>query len=150
MPAPVYRGQGNAAFRSERQESTLKRGQTVPYDVNGAPAINPAGRTLSVYISDLPAAVTTEPLLRVLLTDDWTMTGGAAEADAAATAEAVFPIKEDGVQIGTVTFAAASTTGTVSFSDSTVSSGTLFDIFPPAVTDATLDDVSITLTLTLS
>lgn len=149
-PAPIYRGQGNATFRSERRDTTLKRGQTVPYDVNGAPTINPASRTLSVYIADLAAAVTTEPLLRVLLTDDWTMTGGAAKADADATAEAVFPIKEDGVQIGAVTFAAAATTGTVAFSDSTVASGALFDLFPPAVTDATLDNVSITLTLTLS
>ncbi|HKN44078.1 MAG TPA: hypothetical protein VJW23_09150 [Propionibacteriaceae bacterium] len=37
-PAPVYRSQGNTPFRSEKQNSQLKRGQTVPYDVNGAPA----------------------------------------------------------------------------------------------------------------
>lgn len=38
IAAPVYRSQGNNPFRSERQNSQLKRGQTVPYDVNGAPA----------------------------------------------------------------------------------------------------------------
>lgn len=37
MGAPIYRGQGNASFRSEHLDRTLKRGQIVPYDINGVP-----------------------------------------------------------------------------------------------------------------
>lgn len=36
--APVYRGQGNTAFTTDTRDKIVKRGQTVPYNVNGAPA----------------------------------------------------------------------------------------------------------------
>lgn len=35
---PLYRGQGNQAFEIVRPDGPVKRGQTVPYDVNGAPS----------------------------------------------------------------------------------------------------------------
>jgi hypothetical protein len=36
-PAPVYRGQANELFRTDRLNRAYARGQAVPYDVNGAP-----------------------------------------------------------------------------------------------------------------
>lgn len=36
-PTPIYRGQGNASFGSDKQDRVIYRGQTNPYDVNGAP-----------------------------------------------------------------------------------------------------------------
>lgn len=37
-PSPLVRGQGNEPFRTADPKSAAKRGQTIPYDVNGAPA----------------------------------------------------------------------------------------------------------------
>jgi hypothetical protein len=37
MRTPLYRGQGNRAFNTADARGAAKRGQTVPYDVNGAP-----------------------------------------------------------------------------------------------------------------
>lgn len=37
MSAPIARGQGNERFRTSTAIKAAKRGQTVPYDVNGAP-----------------------------------------------------------------------------------------------------------------
>jgi hypothetical protein len=34
---PLFRGQGNESFRTSDPRSAAKRGQTVPYNVNGAP-----------------------------------------------------------------------------------------------------------------
>jgi hypothetical protein len=36
-PAPVYRGQANAFFRTDKQDRSYARGQDVPYNINGAP-----------------------------------------------------------------------------------------------------------------
>lgn len=38
LPSPIARSQGNQLFRSEQQDKTLKRGQTTPYNNNGAPS----------------------------------------------------------------------------------------------------------------
>lgn len=37
-PKPIYRGQGNQPFQIARPDGPVQRGQTVPYDVNGAPS----------------------------------------------------------------------------------------------------------------
>ena len=37
---PLYRGQGNDVFRTSDPRSAAKRGQTVPYNVNGAPTVD--------------------------------------------------------------------------------------------------------------
>jgi len=36
-PRPIYRGQGNQPFEIARPDGPIQRGQTSPYDVNGAP-----------------------------------------------------------------------------------------------------------------
>jgi hypothetical protein len=36
--APIYRSQGNALFRTDAGSAIVKRGQDVPYNINGAPA----------------------------------------------------------------------------------------------------------------
>jgi len=36
-PAPTFRSQGNALFRTDQQVVNYRRGQEVPYDINGAP-----------------------------------------------------------------------------------------------------------------
>lgn len=146
---PLYRGQGNDVFRTADPRSAAKRGQTVPYDVNGSPTI-PADDPGSLYISiiDLPLADPTEPLVRYKLTDAYVFAGGgAADAAVAATSSSVFRIRKDGVQVGTVTFGAGASTGTIAFSDSSFPSGSVFELYPPVATDATLDWVSITLDL---
>lgn len=38
---PLYRGQGNVPFQTAHSVSAAKRGQVVPYDVNGAPSASP-------------------------------------------------------------------------------------------------------------
>jgi hypothetical protein len=55
----------------------------------------------------------------------------------------VFRIRKNGVQVGTVTFAAGATTGTIAFTDSTFPAGSLFELWPPSTIDAALDRVSI-------
>jgi hypothetical protein len=146
---PLFRGQGNQVFRTSDPRSAAKRGQTVPYDINGAPTptVIPPG-SLYLSIIDLPAADPAEPLVRMRFTDDYAFAvTGAADSAAAATLLSAFRIRKDGVQVGTVTFAAAGSTGTIAFSDSTFPDGSLFEVYPPATPDATLDQVSITLDL---
>jgi hypothetical protein len=36
-PAPIYRAQGNSLFRTDAGDTVTKRGQDVPYNINGAP-----------------------------------------------------------------------------------------------------------------
>jgi hypothetical protein len=37
MAGPIYRGQGNQPFKTNEAVRAARRGQTVPYDTNGAP-----------------------------------------------------------------------------------------------------------------
>lgn len=72
------------------------------------------------------------------------------ESDAvvAATASAVFLIKKNGTQVGTLTFAASGTTGTFASTGGTAVSfvaGDILEITAPSPQDATLSGVSITL-----
>lgn len=151
MPPPLslYRGQGNNPFNTSQPQSAAKRGQTVPYDVNGAPAGGAIGaRFLDISVTDLPSQSPTVPLLRFRLQQNWSFGAGVADSAIAATGSAVFSIRKNGSQVGTVTFAGS--TGTVAFVDSTFPSGSLFEIYPPATANATLDDVSITIGVTVS
>lgn len=73
--------------------------------------------------------------------------GSQAVAATAATAETVFSIQHDGVEVGTVTFAAAGTVGTfAAASEFTIAAGETFSIVAPSVQDATLADVTFTVT----
>lgn len=67
------------------------------------------------------------------------------DAETAATASCVFTLKKDGADIGTIGVAAAGTTGAVSISDSFFPAGSLLELFAPAVQDATLANVTITI-----
>lgn len=148
MANPLYRGQGNQPFNIADPRAAAKRGQVVPYDVNGSPTIpTPDPGSLLISIIDLPLADTAEPLVRFKFTDAYTFAGGVADAAVAVTGASAFRIRKNGVQVGTVTFAAAGTTGTVAFSDSSFPAGSVFEVYPPVATDATLDRVSITLDL---
>lgn len=74
------------------------------------------------------------------------LTGSQATAGVAATASTVFTIKVNGVAKGTVTFAASGTTGTFSFTSAvTLNPGDTISMVAPAVPDATLADIAITL-----
>jgi hypothetical protein len=145
-PSPIARSQGNILFRSEPQDRVLKRGQNVPYDVNGSPTSPPADPTyLAISIIDLPLADPADPLFELLvMLDTITFTGNESiSAGVAASAPTVFPILKNGAANGDVTITGGS--GVIALSDSSYAPGDLFSIYPPAVPDATLDLVRISL-----
>lgn len=67
------------------------------------------------------------------------------DADDAAAASAIFTLRKDGAGIGTIAVAAAGTGGTVAISDPALPAGSLLELFAPAVQDATLASVTITI-----
>jgi hypothetical protein len=145
-PAPIYRSQGNQQFRSEQRNTALKRGQSVPYDVNGsptAPAAEPG--LLALYLANLDAADPAEPLYEFVVEGaDIIFTGNSAiTAGVAATGATVFPIKKNGAANGNITVTGSA--GAFSISDSTYADGDLFSLYPPATADATLDRLRVSL-----
>lgn len=68
--------------------------------------------------------------------------GSLFQAKVAAAADAEFTLRKSGVDIGTVTFAAASLTGVAVVPATTFVEGDTFEFIAPAVQDATLADVS--------
>jgi hypothetical protein len=145
--APIFRGQGNALFKTDRQNSTYRRGQEVPYGSNGAPppAIAEPGFLL-IDINDLASAVAAEPLFEITVPPGFTIVfngSNAITAGVAATASTVLPLKKNGAANGDITVTGAS--GTATFSDSTYAAGDLFSLYPPATPDATLDRLRIAL-----
>lgn len=73
--------------------------------------------------------------------------GSQALAATAATAETVFSIQHDGVEVGTCTFAAAGTVGTfAAAAEFTIAAGETFSIVAPSTPDATLADITFTIT----
>jgi hypothetical protein len=113
---------------------------TTDFEPSGQPGYLP------VSIVDLPLADAAEPLFRWKLPVALTFTGGIADAAAGATGSPALPIKKNGAANGNVSF--AGTTGTVSFTSGSYGAGDIFELYPPASTDATLDRVSITFTTT--
>lgn len=78
-------------------------------------------------------------------------TNGRALAQTAATASAVFTITKNGTQIGTVTFAAGSTTGTISISaDVSFAVGDRIMVVAPSTVDSTLADIDFTFVCVLA
>jgi hypothetical protein len=72
------------------------------------------------------------------------LTGSVFKADTAATASYVLTLKKNGASIGTLTWAAAGTTATVSFVSSVTFSPTdTFEITGAGVADTTLADISL-------
>lgn len=68
-----------------------------------------------------------------------------ASASVAATAQTIFTVYRNGVQIGTITFAAAATTGTISLSATTIDLYDRITVVAPATPDDTLADIDILL-----
>lgn len=102
-----------------------------------------------LFYPDKPAA--DELMLSHVLAQSIDFTAGLptsrAKAETAATAETVFSIQHDATEVGTVTFAAAGTTGTyAAAADFTIAPGELFKIVAPATPDATLADITFTVT----
>jgi hypothetical protein len=81
----------------------------------------------------------------VTLADDFA--GSLAQAGTAATAETVFIVNVNGAPVGTVTFAAAGTVGTLVTTGGAVAlvAGDVLSLVAPAVADATIADIAITL-----
>jgi hypothetical protein len=70
-----------------------------------------------------------------------------AVAGEAATASSVFSLQKNGAEFATITFAASGTVGTfVCASDTSFASGDVFSIVTPSPRDATLGDISLTVT----
>lgn len=66
-----------------------------------------------------------------------------AKAGTAATASTVITIKKDGATMGTITFGAGSSTGTISISSPSITQGQLVTFEAPATADATLANLFI-------
>lgn len=106
----------------------------------------------SAYIKGLSSFCAGKPLASEILAgavSPYALTlsaaNSAARAGIAATAQTIFVVKRGGTQIGTVTFAASATTGTISISSSAVAAGDHLTINAPAVPDATLADIAFLL-----
>jgi hypothetical protein len=145
-PAPVFRSQGNSLFKTDKQDRAYARGQTVPYDVNGAPPVTPPEPgALVINIDDLPLATSSEPLFEFVVPTGGIIFSGDdyLSAGVAATSPSALRYFKNGAANGTLTF--TGTSGASSFSDSTYAAGDLFGLYPPTSIDATLDRLRITL-----
>ena len=99
---------------------------------NGTPS---ASEVIARFIA--PAAGTTFPS---------GLSDSRMKAKVAATAQAVFTITHDGSSVGTITFAAAGTTGTFALGASIVlTAGQLLEVVAPGTPDATLADLAMTI-----
>lgn len=76
-------------------------------------------------------------------------TNGQAKSSVAATASSVFTVAKNGVAVGTITFAASGTVGTIAIaSNISFAIGDVLTITAPATADLTLADVDFTLVAT--
>jgi hypothetical protein len=74
------------------------------------------------------------------------LSGSQGTAGTAATATTVFVIQKNGVNIGTMSFAASAAAATFSMSSATAfNAGDLFTIVAPAIPDATLENIAWTI-----
>jgi hypothetical protein len=92
-----------------------------------------------------------ETLLQMVMPTTVTFSAGLTQSQAkagiAATSSSVFSLQKNGVQFATVTFAASGTVGTfVCASDTVFSAGDIFTVITPNPRDATLANVSLTVT----
>lgn len=116
-------------------ETQLGGGGSTPYDIGGLIDGVPAGS----------AIVLNHVAVRTFLFAD-NFAGSFATSQTAATASTVFTVKRNGSSIGTITFGAASTTGTFNTTGGAESftPGQVLTVHAPALADATLADISIT------
>lgn len=99
-------------------------------------------------IVGLAAAPVAAPLFIHRVRDtSWTFAAGSyADAEIGATGTPALRIRKNGVQVGTISF--TGTVGTVSALPGLVKDD-LFEIYPPAAADATLDQLSASLFVTI-
>jgi hypothetical protein len=111
----------------------------VPFLFDAAPTSVPIG----MFFSGKPTA--SELLARLALPDALNMVASRcrATAETASTGTATFTMTVDGSSVGTVTFT-ASATGVVAFTNTAFAAGT-FKLTAPSSVDATLANISITL-----
>jgi hypothetical protein len=97
------------------------------------------------FCSGAPTA--NEVVLGAIAAVSFTMspTTSIAKSTVAATASTVFTIKKDGSAVGTITFAAAATTGTVSITSGSITANQNITVTAPATPDSTLANISFLL-----
>lgn len=111
---------------------------TKPYIVSASPVY---GRPIANSI-----CVSHEFVLPVVFPANLTGSKALVKATKKATNTAIFEIKKNDIQIGTVTFTNASTIGAFSFDNSiTFNIGDVLDIYAPSPADPTLADIIISL-----
>lgn len=100
---------------------------------------------IGVFVPGLPEASGEVLRFQVVRAFTWplSLTGSLFKAGVAATASSTFTILQNGVSIGSITFGAASDTGSASFGSAvTFAVGDQITVTAPSVQDATLEDVS--------
>lgn len=128
---------GIYAYNERTTKWVLKETVSYPYDVGMSIAGKPeANKTVAMVVLVRPT----------ILPKDFV--GSKAVCDVPATGAAVFPIKLNGTQIGSINFAAGATVGTFTFSPTAsllLGSGDKLTISSPVTADATLSYVAATL-----
>lgn len=77
-------------------------------------------------------------------------TGSVSKSGVSATASSVFTVNKNGTSIGTITFAAAGSTGTFAGAGGTFAVSDLLTIVAPASSDSTLADIGLTIVAQLT
>jgi hypothetical protein len=120
-------------------------------DLSPSPIVSLTVNNYDIAVNILGQPSASQEVLRVVAARDIffqdDFLGSRLDAKTAATASSVFTVKDEGVSIGTITVAAAGTTGTfaTTLTDHTVDAGDVLSIEAPVTPDATLADISITL-----
>ena len=115
--------------------SALPTGAPTPYDVGGSYIGQPT--------DDL--TILRYPIVRSV-SFPATLSGSRAVSAVAASAEAVFSVRKNGVDFGTFTFAAGTTVATFTGTATTLSAGDVLTVVAPSTADSTLSDIGFALT----
>jgi hypothetical protein len=146
--------QGTAAFISNFDGNVGNAPTTSPAptsDANWTMLFIGSGADYADLVVSIPGVIASSEHLAVVAFARTTvfpagLSGSIAKARVAATGSTVLSLLKNGIQFGTVTFAASGTTGTfAAASDTTFTAGDVLSIIGQASADATLADVSVTL-----
>ena len=109
---------------------------------SGAIAASNFDTKLSAFCSGKPAASEVVAGAIAIVGHTITQANCVAKATVAATASTVFTIAKDGTTVGTITFAAAGTTATISITSGVITAAQNITITAPATPDTTLANIS--------